>query len=386
MQIAKLPRVRLANLPTPLQEMPNLSKRLGGPRIFVKRDDLTGVAFGGNKTRKLEFLMGDAQRNKADVIVVGVQGFQSNHLTQAAAFARKLGMDVVLVKTGPKDDYEPEEYDGNHLLQFILGADIRVYEHAPKLEDVAEELEKKGYTPYIISLAGSTPIGTVGYLNASLEILSQTTEMEIKVDYIVHATGGGGTQAGLILGARALNTSTKVLGISVFESERTESMTGFVSKLVNDTAQLLDVDLSIGKRDITIIDGYSEGYGIINNGKVEAIKLVAQTEGIFLDPVYTGTAMAGLIDLIRKGYFDKDDNVVFIHTGGNAALFPYKEPIKSIMKSEEPRWTKPHWGRAQLRPGYVVFVPPNAMHHFRNNGKQRARKQSLRFLCFFPYS
>lgn len=142
--------------------------------------------------------------------------------------------------------------------------------------------------------------------------------------------------SGLILGAKALNTGIKVLGISVFESRRTKSMTGFVSKLVNDTAQLLDVDLSIGKGDVTILDGYSEGYGIINKGKVDAIKFVAQTEGIFLDPVYTGSAMAGLIDLVRKGHFDKDDNVIFIHTGGNAALFPYREPIKSILKSEKP--------------------------------------------------
>lgn len=345
MQIAELPRVKLANLPTPLQEMPNFSKKLGGPKIFIKRDNLTGVAFGGNKTRKLEFLMGDAQQNKADVIIVGVQGFQSNHLTQTAACAKKLGMDVILVKTGPEDNYDPEEYDGNHLLQFILGADIKVTidEHSTKLEEIVEELKKKGHTPYIIPSAGSTPLGTVGYVNAATEILSQMTERGIKADYIVHATGSGGTQAGLILGTKAQNASTKILGISVFEPEHTKSMSKCISKLVKDTAQLLDLKISLRKKDVTILDGYTEGYGIFDKQKMDAIKLLAQTEGIFLDPVYTGSAMSGLIDLIRKGHFDKNDNIIFIHTGGNSVLFPYKEPIKSIMKSEKPRWTKPPW-------------------------------------------
>lgn len=344
MQIGKLPRIRLANLPTPLQKMPNLSMRLGGPKLFIKRDDLTGLAFGGNKIRKLEFIMADAKGKGADVIIAGIQGFQSNFLTQTAAAARKLGMDVVLVKSGPEDNYDPQKYDGNHLLHFLLGADIRVRirEHTSKLEEIAEKLEKEGRNPYIIPHAGSTPLGTAGYANAMLELLSQAVEKGLKIDYIVHGTSSAGTQAGLVLGAKALNTGIKVLGISV--SEATETIAKRVSELVNDSAQLLGIDLPVGKEDVTVIGGYAkEGYGVINEEKVEAIKLMAQTEGIFLDPVYTGTAMAGLIDLVRNGYFEKKDNVVFIHTGGTPALFPYKGPIKSFMKSKELLWTIPPW-------------------------------------------
>jgi len=325
--------------------MPHLSKKLNGPRIFIKRDDLTGIAFGGNKTRKLEFLMGDALDQKADVIVAGVQGFQSNHLSQTAAFAKKLGMEVVIVKTSPVDNYDPEEYDGNHLLQFLLGAEIRIRsQQTLKLEDIANELREKGQRPYIISNAGSTPIGTAGYVNATLELLAQTTKMGINIDSIIHGTSSGGTQAGLIIGAKAFNIGCEILGISVSESNKTESIKKRILKLENDSAQFLGIDITAEDEDITVIGGYSEeGYGAINEKKVEAIRLVAQTEGIFLDPVYTGTAMAGLIDLIRKGYFAQDDNVIFIHTGGNVALFPYKGPIKSIMKAEKPPWTTPSW-------------------------------------------
>ena len=348
----KLPRVRLANLPTPFQEMPNLSRRLGGPKIFIKRDDLTGLAFGGNKTRKLEFIMADAKSKGADVVIAArfpiqeyLIGFQSNFCSQIAAAARRLGMGAVLVKNGPRDDYDPEEYDGNHLLQFILGADFRVRtpEHAPKLEDVAEELKKEGHVPYIIEWDGGKP-GVFGYVNAMQELLSQTIERGMKTDYVVVAAGSGGTLAGLILGAKIENTSIKVLGISVTDSGLAMAISEHVSELVKDSAKFLGADVSIGKGDVTLIDGYAkEGYGVINEGKVKAIQLVAQTEGIFLDPVYSGTAMAGLIDLIRNGYFDKQDNVVFIHTGGIPALFPYKEPIKSILTSKSPPWTTPPW-------------------------------------------
>ncbi len=344
MQIGSLPRIRLANLPTPLQEIPNFSKKLDGVNLFIKRDDLTGLAFGGNKTRKLEFIMADALDKGANTIVAGIQGFQSNFLAQTAAAAKKLGMGVVLVKTGPKDDYDPQEYDGNHLLQFMLGADIRVRtsEHSPKLEKIAEELEMEGHNPYIVLNAGSTPLGTVGYANAMLELLSQAVEKGMKIDYVVHGTGSAGTQAGLVLGAKGLNTGIKVLGISV--SETTDGIAKRVMELANDSAKLLDMEISVKKKDVTVIGGYAgEGYGVVNEGKLEAIELMAQTEGVFLDPVYTGTAMAGLIDLIRNGYFDKKDNIVFIHTGGTPALFPYKGPIKSFIKSKELLWKVPPW-------------------------------------------
>ena len=346
MQIAKLPRVQLASLPTPLQLMPRLTEKLGGPQLYIKRDDLTGLAFGGNKLRKLEFLLGEACAQKADIILSGVQGFQSNHLCQTAAAAKKLGMDVILVKTGPHDDYDPPEYDGNHLLQYMLGAEIRVYrpEHAPKLEDVANELKAQGRTPYIISQAGSTPLGTIGYANTVRELLDQTTRMRIHADFIIHATGSGGTQAGLVLGAKALNTGIKIVGVSVTDPTRTETSIQRVTNLAVDAAKLLDIQLSLNSSDVTILDNYArKGYGVVDENKILAIQLLAQTEGIFVDPVYSGTALAGLIDLIRKGHLTKEHRVIFLHTGGNVALFPYRNPIISILKRDPPSWITPPW-------------------------------------------
>jgi L-cysteate sulfo-lyase len=326
--------------------MPRLTKKLDGPQLYIKRDDLTGLAFGGNKLRKLEFLLGDACAKKADIIISGVQGFQSNHLCQTAAAATKLGMDVILVKTGPHNDYDPTEYDGNHLLQYMFGAQIRVYrpEHAPRLEDIANELKAQGRTPYIISDAGSTSLGTIGYVNTVRELLNQTTQMGIHADYIVHATGSGGTQAGLVLGAKALNTGIKIIGVSVTDPTRTTTSKQRVSNLVVDAAKLLNVNVSLDDEDITILDDYSrKGYGVVDEQKVLAIQLLAQTEGIFTDPVYSGTALAGLIDLVRKGRLTKEHCVIFLHTGGNVALFPYRNPITSILKGNKPSWTTPSW-------------------------------------------
>lgn len=346
MQIVKLPRVQLASLPTPLQPMPRLTEKLGGPQLYIKRDDLTGLAFGGNKLRKLEFLLGDARAKNADIILSGIQGFQSNHLCQTAAAAKKLGMDVLLIKTGPNNDYDPPEYDGNHLLQFMLGAEIRVYrpEHAPQLEDIANELRDQGRVPYIISQAGSTPIGTIGYANTIRELLDQTTQMGIHADYIIHATGSGGTQAGLVLGAKALNTGIKVLGMSVTDPSRTATSIQRVTTLALSAAKLLDIPLSLDTNDVKIFDDYAQkGYGVVDKNKILAIQLLAQTEGIFVDPVYTGTAMAGLVDLIHKGYLTKEHRVIFLHTGGAVALFPYRNPITSILKRDQPSWITPPW-------------------------------------------
>jgi len=344
MKLCALPRVRLANLPTPLQEAPNLSKALGGPRILVKRDDLTGLAFGGNKTRKLEFLMANALREGADVIVTGA-GFQSNWCTQAAAAARRLGMRCVLIKRGPVDGYDPEEYDGNHLLHFLMGAEIRVATRGSirrVYEETMEELRERGYHPYLLSAAGSTPPGVMGYVNALLELLSQAVEMGVKIDYLIHASGSGGTMAGLVLGAKALNTGIKVIGAAV--SPGRERMTKSVVELVNESAEYLGLDLKVGEDEITIYDEYAgPGYGVITDEKAEAVKLAAETEGLFLDPVYTGTSMAALIGLIREGFFKKDDTVVFLHTGGSAALFPYKAPLKAYGLGRPMPWRKPPW-------------------------------------------
>jgi len=347
MRLSDAPRVRLANLPTPLQEAPNLSKALGGPRILVKRDDLTGLAFGGNKTRKLEFLMADAVSNGADVVVTGA-GHQSNWCTQTAAAARKLGMKCVLIKSGPIDGYDPEEYDGNHLLHFLLGADIKVATSGNTkrvYDETMEELKKKGHRPYLLTAAGSTPPGVLGYVNAVLEIVSQAVERGIKIDYIVHATGSGGTMAGLVLGAKALNTGIKIIGSSV--SPGKERMVKNVTRLVNESAEHLEIKLRVTEDEITVYDEYAgSGYGVLTDEKAEAVKLAAETEGLFLDPVYTGTSMANLIGLSRERFFKKDDVVVFVHTGGSSALFPYRTPLKAYGFGKPIPWRVPPWHAA----------------------------------------
>ncbi len=330
-----------ANLPTPLQKAENLSKRLGGPSIFIKRDDLTGLAFGGNKTRILEFVMGDAKAKGADVVVAGA-GWQSNWCSQVAAAANKLRMGVVLYKRAVSDDYDPE-YDGNQLLQFLLGADIRAvgspWTHVGRVKaEIMERLIAEGHHPYD---ANASPYASIGYVNGLLEIISQANSNGFAVDHIVTATGSGMTLAGLLLGSLAMNAGIDVLGVSITPSS---GLRGAVADRANTTAKLLDLGVSVAAKDVNINEDYiGGGYAVVNEDVVKAIKLVAKTEGIFLDPVYTGKAMVGLIDLCRKGYFSDDETVVFLHTGGNAALFPYRDPIKAMLKSAKPPWVRPPW-------------------------------------------
>ncbi|NIM99732.1 MAG: pyridoxal-phosphate dependent enzyme [candidate division Zixibacteria bacterium] len=345
MKLSGLPRVRLANLPTPLQELPNLSRTLKGPRIFVKRDDMTGLAFGGNKTRKLEYLMPEALRYKADYIVTGA-GFHSNWCTQTAAAARRLGMKIVLIKTGPKEGYDPEEYDGNHLLHFLQGAQIKVaqLENVQKVEqETMEQLKAAGQRPYLLTATGSTPPGAAGYINAMLELLEQSVELGINIDYLVHATGSGGTQSGLIIGAKAFNTNIKIIGSTTGWRSKDEQI-AHLSGVIEESLRFLQLDLKITEEDIIVYDHYAGGgYGFITEGKAEAIKIVAEAEGLFIDPVYTASAMACLIDLCREGFFKPEDVVVFLHTGGSVALFPYKTPIKAYASGEALSWTIPPW-------------------------------------------
>jgi L-cysteate sulfo-lyase len=348
MRINELPRINLADLPTPLQELTNLAKVLKGQRIFIKRDDLTGLAFGGNKTRKLEFLIADAIDKKADCLVTGA-GFQSNWCTQAVAAGNKSGMKTILVKNGPEEDYEPDSYDGNHLLHFLQGAEIKVVrpENQQDAEAVAiEKLRSAGHRPYHLTAAGSTPLGIAGYVDAISELLRQSVELGINIDYLVHASGSGGTQAGLIIGAKAFNSDIKILGVSPGMPTKYPA----ADNVFNITEQSLDylkIDAKITRDDIVIYDQYAgETYGAITAAKAEAIKLLAETEGIFLDPVYTAPAMACLIDLCRQKYFKPRDIVVFLHTGGAAALFPYKKPLENYIKGEAFSWTVPPWSPA----------------------------------------
>jgi len=308
--------------------MKNLSKLLGGPNLWIKRDDCTGLAGGGNKTRKLEFLMGDAVALGADTILT--QGAtQSNHARQTAAIATKMGMECHLLledRTGKKDvDYN---YNGNVLMDQMYGASLSKYpsdtDMNKAMEALAETLRAGGKSPYIIPGGGSNPIGALGYVNAALELLTQANDSGLRIDRVVHATGSAGTQAGLVTGLVASNSQIPVLGISVRAPRGAQEANVF--SLAQSTAEHLGIP-GVVKRENVVANGdyVGEGYGIPTESGIDAIKLFARHESILLDPVYSGKGAAGFIDLIRKGHFEKDENIVFLHTGGSQALFGYRE-------------------------------------------------------------
>lgn len=331
MQIGKLPRVRLAALPTPLEEVPRLTKVLDGPRILFKRDDSNGFAFGGNKARKLEFLLADAIEKGADTLVT-TGGLQSNHARLTAAAAKKYGMRPILVLRGDLS----AECNGNLLLDQILDAEIRTVppdmrDTMPVMEDVAEEVRDGGGTPYIIPSGGSNPIGAIAYANAMLETVSQAVEMNVKVDHVAFSSGSGGTQGGLLFGAKALNFEGKILGIS--DGASRDPLVHRVVDIANGCARLVDSRVSVSLKDVDFLDQYAgKGYGVLQKEVFDAIVMVARAEGIFLDPVYTGKAMWGLMDLIRQGYFERNETVVFIHTGGTPALFAYRNELAALWR------------------------------------------------------
>jgi len=328
MHLSRFPRLQFAHLSTPLEPMKNLSKLLGGPNLWIKRDDCTGLAGGGNKTRKLEFLMGDAIAKGADTIIT--QGAtQSNHARQTAAIATKMGMQCHILledRTGSKDvDYN---YNGNVLLDQLFGASLSKYpadtDMNLAMEKLAQNLTAEGKSPYIIPGGGSNPTGALGYVNAALELLTQANDMALKIDTLVHATGSAGTQAGLVTGLVASNSLIPVLGIGVRAPRELQESNVF--KLAEKTAEHLGI-AGVVKREQVVAncDYVGDGYGIPTEGGIEAIELFARQESIMLDPVYSAKGAAGLIDLIRKGHFDKDDNIVFLHTGGSQALFGYRQ-------------------------------------------------------------
>ena len=322
----RIQKMCFAGFPTPLQKMPRLSKVLACPSLFVKRDDMTDLAFGGNKTRKLEFLFADA-KNKGVDVVISTGAVQSNCAYMVAAAARRLGMKPILVLVGK----EPDVYDGNLLLDKLLSAKIHFIDrYGPHVEDLmnslADEYKAKGHKPYVIPVGASTPSTVPGYALAMEELVNQFNELGEKINFVVCACGTGGTQAGLLLGTKLLDVPAKILGTSVFASKADASKT--VARLINDSAKLLDNDVSIVLEDVIVFDEYiKEGYGVLNIEVTNALKLVAETEGIFLDPIYTGKAMVMLIDLIKKGYFKKDNNLVFFHTGGLPALLLYRNKL-----------------------------------------------------------
>ena len=326
MHLSRFPRVRLAHLPTPLEALPRLSKHLDGPNLYIKRDDCTGLATGGNKTRKLEFLMAQALQEKADTIIT--QGaVQSNHARQTAAAAARLGMGCeLLLENRVQDPDDAYLNSGNVLLDRLLGARMH---HYPKdtdmtqaMSDLAEELRRKGKRPYIIPGGGSNPVGALGYVNCVLELLAQANEQGLVIDHLVHATGSAGTQAGLIVGLKAMHSAIPLLGIGVNAPQDLQEER--VYTLAVETAQFIGAGGCVQRNDVVANCEYvGEGYGIATDSMKKAVSLLARLEGILADPVYTGKGLAGMFDLIKKGYFKQGENVVFLHTGGSAGLFAY---------------------------------------------------------------
>lgn len=326
MLLSRFPRTFLAHLPTPLERMDRLSKELGGPEIWIKRDDCTGMSTGGNKTRKLEFLMAEAEAQGADMVMT--QGAtQSNHARQTAACAARLGFGCHILledRTGSKD--ENYNFNGNVLLDHLHGATTEKFDGGldmnAEMEKVADKFRAQGRKVYTIPGGGSNTTGALGYVNCAFELVGQANDRGLVIDHLVHATGSAGTQAGLVAGLRAMNAGVPLLGVGVRAPKEKQEENVF--KLAQATAQKIGAPDAVRREDVVAnCDYVGAGYGIPTESGLEAIRMFAELEGILLDPVYSAKGAAGLIDLIRRGHFKKGERIVFLHTGGAAALFGY---------------------------------------------------------------
>ncbi len=325
MKLDSLPRFHLAEFPTPIQYLNNLTKKYKGPEIYMKRDDFTSLGMGGNKIRKLEFLIGEALEQGKDTLIT-TGGIQSNHCRLTAAAAKKAGLDCHLVLNGT----EPKIPNGNFLLDKIFGAKFHFCERKDRdgqLFQVAEELAGSGKNPYVIPLGGSDETGSVGYVNAMLELSLQLNDMKFTPDAIVFATSSGGTQAGLTLGAKIIGFKGEVLGISIDQIKTgSNPFPSVLTKVANATAERIGSDIRMTESDFSLNCAYlGAGYAMPGDLEFNAIKDLAHHEGILLGPVYTARAMGGFIDLIQKGYFTKDQTVLFWHTGGTPELFAWAD-------------------------------------------------------------
>ncbi len=325
-----IPRIKLCLLPTPIVPMNRLTAHLGGAKIFVKRDDLTGIAFGGNKNRKIEFLLADALEREADTII-SEGALQSNHCLQTAACSAKLGLNCELVLSGP----DPNIITGNLLLQHIL--DVKIHrakdgsDRKVVMRKVEQELITKGKKPYIIPTGGSTKIGALGYVNCVREIAKASKELGIDFDYFVHGSGSAGTHAGMLIGKALYDPELEILSVNAGEPKG--ELEALVEQILKDFEEEHVLDLSIKKSWIKVYDEYfGEGYAIASKEMIETVKLVAKLEGIFLDPVYNGKAMVGLIDLIKREIIPNDANVVFLHSGGSPSLFVYNSVFQKALE------------------------------------------------------
>ncbi|HUT80643.1 MAG TPA: D-cysteine desulfhydrase family protein [Candidatus Bathyarchaeia archaeon] len=322
--LKSIPRIEHCLLPTPLIPMERLTEYLGKAKIYIKRDDLTGIAFGGNKNRKLEFLLADALLKGSDVIITE-GAVTSNHCLQTAACTARLGLDCELVLS---DSHIGDGFTGNLLLNQILDTKIhRVRTSADRkiaMVELAENLRNSGRHPYIIPTGGSNKIGVLGYVLCIQEIAQQSANMDVIFDYFIHPTGSAGTQAGILIGKKLYFPEMEIVGIGVGDSKK--EIINEIRKIIADFEQEWKLDLVIGDSEIIVMDKYSgEGYGIPNKEMIDAVKLIAKLEGIFLDPVYNGKAMVGLIDLVKSEEIPPDASVLFLHSGGGPALFAYSD-------------------------------------------------------------
>lgn len=337
--IDRLPRVNLAKLPTPFEEAPSLSEALGGPRIFFKRDDLTGLALGGNKARMFEFTLGEALKRGATTIVAGA-GVQSNYCRLMAAACSKLGLDLHLILRRTQGEGEIEIQD-NLLLDLLFNAEVEiieadVLEQKRVIEKVAKKLTEEGHCVYMgrKSNLADLDLEAVGYVNCALELCNQLEEQDVEVNRLF-VSSSTTTQAGLVLGAKYLNRDFQIVGVNPVDW--IEDVPSEIARIANEAAMRLGINLAVSPSEIINLGEYvGEGYGKLTPEAVEAIKLVARTEGILLDPVYTGKAMAALIDRIHRKTIEGDETVLFLHTGGFPALFAYNRDFnldKKLVKT-----------------------------------------------------
>jgi L-cysteate sulfo-lyase len=330
MDISRFPRLSLGHLPTPLEAMPNLARQLAGPRLFVKRDDNTGLALGGNKTRKLEFALGAALRDGADLVITS-GGTQSNSVRQVAAACARLRLPCQCVIANPLKSFGPEYLrTGNVLLDEILGAEIYTVDDAEgalahEVDRLAQQARSQGRRPCVIPVGCSDAVGSLGYVACAAELLAQCWAAAIKPSHVIVATGSAGTQAGLLTGLRLERSDIRVVGIAVSESSAAKRKK--VRTVIDELTAHLGVDKEVvADRAIEVLDDYvGAGYAMPSAGTIAAVRLAAAQEGLILDPVYTGKAMAGLIDLVGSKKLAGARDVVFLHTGGSPALFAYAE-------------------------------------------------------------
>lgn len=341
--VARFERAPLAHLPTPFEELASLAAELGGPRLFVKRDDQTGLALGGNKARKLDFILADAKARGSDRVVTWA-GVQSNWARMTAAGARRLGMEATLVLQR-REGQATAPADGNLLLDRLLGAEVRLLEpdddREAAVQEIAAAARAAGGNPYVVAVGGSRtghsmelPLGAVAYANGFRELLGQARERGVAITHVVHASGSGSTQAGFVVGAEALAPEVEIIGISTGGAK--EASERNVLGIARETVAAMGLPLEIAPEAVTVRDDFvGEGYGIVTPSIVEAIARVARAEGLLLDPVYTGKAMTGLIALIESGELGPEDTVVFVHTGGTPALFPYRQDLLDDLPTTE---------------------------------------------------